>query len=231
MLMIAPMLPLASAPTARKKVSLCRCTQRCNRSLLTHEVGHVAKDCPNPRLIDRSDVEDASPHNAWEEVKKASAEKDLDDLRVSIAKYLKVMPDITYSELETAFRSQGLNFYLIAQEKEIADTLTNMDLQGNLDRKYSITWRISPTIKRPKEKASWPDTPEDNIERLKNAGEPVDRGLPKCRQCGKLGHTSKFCTKERIENDKTVVNCYNCEGVGHRVRDCKPTSFLKCKND
>lgn len=136
-------------------------------------------------------------------------------------KYIKATPDATYVDLEKAFRNQGLNLYLIALEKELAMTYTNMDLQGNLDKTYTVSWRKSAKHARPKEKEGWP-TPEENLVRLDDAGEPVDRGVPKCSNCDQLGHISKSCPEEKQENsDRAQVKCFNCEEVGHRVRDCK----------
>ncbi|KAF8856463.1 hypothetical protein BDZ45DRAFT_466197 [Acephala macrosclerotiorum] len=107
-----------------------------------------------------------------------------------------------------------------------------MDLQGNLDKKYTIQWRWSPKSARPKEAGGWP-TPEDNLERLADAGEPVDRGIPKCSNCDELGHTRNKCEQDKNENsDRAEVKCYNCDGVGHRVRDCPTPRIDKfaCKN-
>ncbi len=48
-----------------------------------------------------------------------------------------------------------------------------------------------------------------------------------------LGHTRKSCTEEKNEPaDRATVRCFNCEGEGHRVRDCpnpRPERFV-CKN-
>ena len=162
-------------------------------------------------------------------MKAASDEKDLDDFRVAFKKYIKATPDCTYPQLEMAFRGQRFNIYLIALEKELAATFTNMDLQGNLDKKYTVSFRLSPKHQRPKEKDLWPETPEENLARLQDAGEPVDRGIPKCSNCEQLGHISKSCPEEKVENaDRAQVKCYNCEEVGHRVRDCRssPLSSL-----
>lgn len=143
-------------------------------------------------------------------------------MKEAVLKYIKATPDATYIDLEKAFRTQELNLYLIAMEKELATTYTNMDLQGSLDKKYSVSYRKSPKHARPKEKELWPATPEENLERLLNAGEPVDRGIPKCSNCEQLGHISKSCPEDKQENlDRAVVKCYNCDEVGHRVRDCK----------
>ncbi len=129
---------------------------------------------------------------------------------------------MTYVQLEQAFRAQDIPVYLIAIEKELAATYTNVDLQGNLNRKYSVTWRFSPNPLRPKEKDAFPATPEENMERLEDAGVPMDRGIPKCSNCDAVGHTKAKCPEELQENtDRAVVKCFNCEEVGHRVRDCK----------
>ena len=146
-------------------------------------------------------------------------------MKEAVAMYIKATPDATYIDLEKAFRNQELNLYLIALEKELAITFTNMDLQGNLEKKYSVSWRKSGKHARPKEKELWPETAEQNMERLLDAGEPVDRGLPKCNNCNELGHTSKACSQDKQEpTDRAAVKCFNCDEVGHRVRDCKSSS-------
>ena len=184
-------------------------------------VGHEILDCKNPRKINRSHIPDTPAEVAWAEMKEASAERDLDDFKEAAQKYIKATPDATYVQLERAFRGQNFSVYLIAMEKELAVTYTNMDLQGNLDKKFTVSWRLSPNHQRPKEKEFWPATPEENFERLQDAGEPVDRGIPKCNNCDQLGHISKKCPEDKVENpDRAEVKCYNCEEIGHRVRDC-----------
>ncbi|KAF7914885.1 hypothetical protein BELL_0029g00140 [Botrytis elliptica] len=177
------------------------------------EEGHSIIECKNPRKIERNDVEDVAAEVAWENLIKQSQEGDFDDMKDEVTKYIKASPDATYVQLENAFRTQNIPIYLIAMEKELNQTYTNMDLQGNLDRKFSVSWRKSSKHSRPKEKESWPATPEENLERLANAGEPVDRGIPLCSRCNELGHTVKHCTEERVEGERVQVH-------GHRVRDC-----------
>jgi hypothetical protein len=175
-----------------------------------------------------------SPDDAWEEIKAAVKDRELDDAKAAVQTYLKAAPDTTYVQLEEAFRNQDVGLFLIAIEKPyLATTMTNMDLQGNMDKKYTVTYRFSPTAPRPREREVWPKTPEKNMERLKDAGEVVDRGLPKCNNCNELGHISKQCTEEKREtNTVTVIKCYNCDGEGHRVRDCPTPRVDKfaCKN-
>lgn len=106
------------------------------------------------------------------------------------------------------------------QERELAVTFTNMDLQGHLGRTYNVNFRLSDKPKRPSEKDSWPASPEENYERLKDAGEVVDVGMSKCSNCDKVGHIAKNCPEDKIEpTDRAVVKCYLCEEVGHRMRD------------
>jgi hypothetical protein len=184
--------------------------------------GHRILDCKNPRLIDRSHVPDVAPDDAWDEVKAAVAERDLDDIKTALDKYIKAIPATTYVQLEQAFRSQNLGVWIIALEREHSVVYTNMDLQGNLDKKYTVSYRLSSKPKRPKEAEDWPASPEENLERLKDAGWPTDRGIPKCNNCDQLGHISKSCPEEKQEpTDRAVVKCYNCDEIGHRVRDCK----------
>ncbi|KAI9643994.1 hypothetical protein NHQ30_007346 [Ciborinia camelliae] len=184
------------------------------------EEGHSILECKNPRKIERNDIEDVAAEVAWENLVKQSEEGDFDDMKDEAMKYIKASPDATYPQLEKAFRNQNIPIYLIAMEKELTQTFTNMDLQGNLDRKYSVSWRKSSKHSRPKEKENWPATPEENLERLADAGEPVDRGVPLCSRCSELGHISKHCTEEAGESERVQVQCFNCNEVGHRVRDC-----------
>ncbi len=132
------------------------------------------------------------PDVAWAELNQAVKDKDLDDIKEALAKYVKAIPDMTYVALEKAFRNQELGVYVIALERELSQTYTNMDLQGNLDRTYTISYRFSQKPKRPKEAEGWPTSPEENMERLKDAGEPVDRGVSLCANCEQLGEDLEF---------------------------------------
>jgi len=215
------------------------------------EEGHDAAACENPRKINRDHIETIPAEIAWEELRAAIEDHDFDDVKAAAEKYFKACPDTKYADLEKAFRTQSYGIYLIALEKELAMTYTNskllfvfvsfhvtfsfravpehlkiltlsiVDLQGNLDKKYSVSWRWDNKPARPKEKDAWPATPKENIERLADAGEPVDRGIPKCSNCDQLGHIKKNCPEEIMETERAIVKCYNCDEVGHRVRDCE----------
>ena len=185
----------------------------------------MAAECKSARKIDRDHIADMPGDVAWAEIIKASKEQDIDDIKDAIQKYAKAVPSATYHDLESGFRANGLEIHLIAIEKQLVPTLTNMDLQGNLMRKYTVTYRFSDKPPRERDIPLWPASMEENIERLKNAGEVVPLGIPKCSNCNEVGHTSKRCPQEKTEKEGRVeVKCYNCDAVGHRVRDCKKSS-------
>ncbi|KAL9066974.1 MAG: hypothetical protein Q9161_007218 [Pseudevernia consocians] len=194
---------------------------------------HQTSECKANRVFDTSQVADMSAEDAWEALKKADKERDLDDFREAFKVYTKAAPDATYDELEIAFRFCSFNTYLIATENELPKTYTYVNLQGELDKTYKVGFHLSPKPRRETAKQGWPETPKENIQRLKNAGLPMERGIPKCMRCNELGHTTRACPEEAVENtDKVQVKCVNCEEVGHRVRDCPMPRVDKfaCRN-
>lgn len=105
--------------------------------------------------------------------------------------YTKAASDATYDELEMAFRAQHFHTYLIATENELPKTHTYVNLQGELDKTYKVGFHLSPKPKRQTAKQGWPETPQENLVRLKDAGLPMERGIPKCMRCdGKPSHPS-----------------------------------------
>ncbi|KAI1763948.1 hypothetical protein GGR53DRAFT_339232 [Hypoxylon sp. FL1150] len=184
--------------------------------------GHLAAECKSARKIDRSNVAEVSAELAWANLCQGIKMKDMDAVKEGVQEYLKAESAITYVEMEQAFRAQDLGLYLIAMENpSLLPTHTHMDLQGNLDKKYRVHYRWSNKPLRPREAEPWPKSTEENMERLRDAGETVDRGLPKCSNCDELGHISKRCPQEKVERERLAVMCYNCDQPGHRVRDCK----------
>ncbi|KAJ1326349.1 cellular nucleic acid-binding protein [Microdochium nivale] len=182
----------------------------------------MAAECKAPRHIDRSNIESVDPEIAWNRIKQAISVRDMDDAKLAIQQYVKATPDITYLELEKAFRNQSLGLFLIAVEKpDLLFNLTLMDLQGHCDKKYTVSYRFSDKPARPRERAFFPKDPQENLERLKDAGEPTSSGKRKCYNCDQIGHSSAACPEEKIEREQILIKCLNCDGVGHRIRDCK----------
>jgi hypothetical protein len=150
----------------------------------------------------------------------ASEERDIGDFKDAVQILSKACPDYTYAKLEKEFRSRGFSIYMIAMEKDHGDTLTNVNLQGEINKKYAVSYFTSPNVARPNLISKWPASPEDNLTRLADAGVPMDRGIPKCNNCNQLGHTTRRCPEERIAPVQPTVTCFLCGEVGHRVRDC-----------
>ena len=102
----------------------------------------------------------------------------------AIKVYIKAVPDTSWDQLERGFRANKFNTHIIGQEVyEVTSTYTLINLQGKLDQKYKIGFFFSPNPRRRNLKACWPATPEENLERLKDAGQPYERGIPKCPRC------------------------------------------------
>ena len=102
----------------------------------------------------------------------------------------KASPAMTYVEMENHFRANEFGFYLIALEKELPKTITIVNLQGKLDCKYQVAIHRRAKPKRAAWAEGWPASPEENLERLADAGAPMDRGVAKCDNCG--GRLSNF---------------------------------------
>ena len=58
-----------------------------------------------------------------------------------------------------------------------------MDLQGELDKTYQVGFHLSDKPRRSNAVANWPKDAEENLDRLKDAGLPMERGIPKCSRC------------------------------------------------
>ncbi|KAI9892772.1 MAG: hypothetical protein M1814_001192 [Vezdaea aestivalis] len=182
--------------------------------------GHVRKDCTNNRLVSHDHIATVGAAEAWAKIVAASNDKDIDAFKEGTYEYMKATPDMNYSLLEQSFRDHNLGFYLIAKERELFPTQMILGFRGQLDLKYHLQFHNGPRPRRLNQLEGWPETPEDNLERLKEAGEIADRGVPLCVNCGELGHIRKNCTEELTERERVQVNCFNCKEVGHRMRDC-----------
>ncbi|KAJ6083882.1 hypothetical protein N7486_010682 [Penicillium sp. IBT 16267x] len=192
--------------------------------------GHQAIACKAPRKFDLNKVADRLPEEAWKMMKVAGT--DTVEFRSALQVYSKAVPKATYVDIEKKMREDNFLLYTIAVENEVADVFTLIDLQGNLDRQYTVSFYRGPNSPRNSLNGRWPDSAEDNLERLGNAGQPYDRQVLKCRNCDELGHTAKACKQERVETERTQIKCSNCEAIGHRVRDCpeKRRSKHGCRN-
>ncbi|KAH0845541.1 putative zinc knuckle transcription factor (CnjB) [Fonsecaea pedrosoi] len=196
------------------------CPSRVIKCKNCQQEGHEALKCTNPKFVDNTRVADKTEGEAWALLKEASDDRDIVDFKEALQILSKAAPGYTYPMLEKEFRKRGFNIYLIAMEKDLGDTWTNVNLQGEIEKKYAISYFTSDKPQRPTLLDRWPSSPEDNLARLADAGIPLDRGVDKCNNCGKIGHITKRCPEERIASVQPTVTCYLCGEEGHRVRDC-----------
>lgn len=200
-----------------------------SRSKLTCPPGHSRAKCENARVIDRSHVPDATPDDAWEELQKAIKARDMDDVKDAIEKYSKASPEMTFVQLQEGILDSGLDLYLIAKERPLLPSYTNMDLQGNLNKKYAISYRFSDKPERPREADGWPADREELLSRLHDAGIVAEQSVPHCSNCNEMGHIRKHCKQEVAEvADRPTIKCYNCDETGHRMRDCRFIPRTRC---
>ncbi|KAK8432509.1 putative zinc knuckle transcription factor [Phyllosticta citricarpa] len=210
--------PASQCPT--KPPVLCRNCQ---------QEGHNAADCENPRAADilYKEVPEMSDDDAWNMLVEADQEHNLDDFRIAIKAYGKALlangQPIDLVDIDKQMREDGMNVHIVAVDKKekAGDVFTIVDFAGKTGCTYALSFNYSYKPKRKNVMEAWPKTPEENRERLSDAGFVVDRFVMKCTQCGEIGHSRKFCKQEREEIDRPEVKCLVCQETGHRARDCK----------
>ncbi|THC99342.1 hypothetical protein EYZ11_001154 [Aspergillus tanneri] len=185
--------------------------------------GHLTMECKSNRKFDMNHIPDKLPDEAWNAIKAASAERNLEDFREALNMYSKAVPQATFLDIEKKLREDNLCFYIIAMDKQVDECISLINLQGKLNCKYVVGFFYRPKPQRAHLRERWPESVEDNFERLENAGLPYDRQIPKCGNCGEMGHTTRGCKEERALVERIEVKCVNCNAVGHRARDCTET--------
>ncbi|SMR41687.1 unnamed protein product [Zymoseptoria tritici ST99CH_1E4] len=151
--------------------------------------GHSAENCEVNRMhamFADMKIEEVSSDEAWNNVVAADKEKDVDDIRRAVFAYAKAFPELTLVGLEATFREADFNTFLIAKEQEVSDTHTIVNFQGKPDQKYVLSFQFSARPRRVKFSEGWPTTPEENIERLAEAGVVMDGFVQKCRNCEQI---------------------------------------------
>lgn len=200
--------------------------------------GHRASECSDIKRVYEDSIPILAPEQGWQmllqadkardmvlikHVSSSSARRHADHpclhLEQALSVYTRAMPSLTFADMEKELRSAGLNVHIIAKEQTLSDTVTVIDLQGVKDRKYVVSLQYSYKPTRPKFAAGWPSSPEENLQRLGNAGYIRDRMVMKCRNCDAIGHTSKGCPEEKKDVAKPELMCGNCKEPGHYMRD------------
>lgn len=195
--------------------------------------GHTEKNCNNKYDVYPKGLADGANADAsWNALCAADASLDTDDFIKAFWVYCKAAPELDFVQLELSFREMKSHFYLIAKEQLVpSDVHTNVDLQGNQGRKYVVSFQKQPKPPRPKFADTWPKSPEENLERLKDAGFPMDKMVTLCGNCHKEGHMRKNCPEAPEAPEKPGIICDNC-GEGHYLRDCtKPRASARGASD
>ncbi|KKK26200.1 hypothetical protein ARAM_003867 [Aspergillus rambellii] len=182
--------------------------------------GHKTIECKENRKFDLNHIPDRLPEEAWAILKKASIERDLEDFREGLKAYSKAVPEASFLDIEMKMRDENFNIYLIAMERQVSECISLINLQGKLSCTYAVGFFFSPKPQRSHLRERWPRSVEENLERLADAGLPYDKQIPKCANCGEMGHTARGCKEEKVVVERVEVKCANCNAVGHRVRDC-----------
>lgn len=111
-------------------------------------------------------------------LKSASDEYDIDDFKEGLKILAKANPALTYPQIEQELRKRRYNVYLIGMKKEIAAAYTNVNLQGETGKAYTLgVFLRSEKCPRPILMAAWPKDPEDNLARLADTGVTMESGV------------------------------------------------------
>ncbi|TIA05021.1 hypothetical protein D6C82_00431 [Aureobasidium pullulans] len=184
--------------------------------------GHTATECSGKFNVYPEDLpEGVDADQAWDNLVDADATGDVDDFIQAFWAYCKLAPELTLVQLEECFRETDFKYYLIAKEQTVPSKVhTNVDLQGNGDKTFQISFQKTPKPRRAILSEGWPKSPEENLERLQDAGFSMDNMKPYCRNCEEVGHSMKSCPQEPQMVEKPKVACSNCDQEGHYIRDC-----------
>ena len=155
--------------------------------MLTLATGHIATECSANRLFAAYKVDtELTAEEAWAALKKADDDKDVDEIKKCILAYAKAYSELTLYDLESSFRDAGFKTFLIAKEQAISVTHTIVNLGGKPGQKFvvSIQWTDKP--RRAKFAEGWPDSKEENVARLVEAGFILDGFVTKCDNCNEV---------------------------------------------
>ncbi|CAD0091029.1 unnamed protein product, partial [Aureobasidium mustum] len=191
--------------------------------------GHTAAACTEKYKVYPDGLPAAeNADKAWDNLMAADTDGDVDDFVQAFWVYCKLAPELTLVQLEECFRETGFKFYLIAKEQTVPSLVhTNVDLQGNDGKKYRVSFQKTFKPRRAILAEGWPKTPEENLQRLQDAGFSLDNLKPYCTNCEKSGHSTKACPEEKQVVEKPKVTCSNCN---EDASDCTNERVMVCRN-
>lgn len=151
------------------------------------EMGHFSSECPQEKrqpkpLLNWAHHPEMPAEDAWNLLKEADSTRDLDDIKEAFEVFCRNSPETTIQEIETRFRAEGFTTHLVGMEKEeMYDYLTNVNLQGEIGKQYSLGFQLSAKSRRQKMYQSMlAESPEENFERLADCGLTVKKNCIVC---------------------------------------------------
>ena len=115
-----------------------------------------------------------------------------------------------------------------------------INLQGKLNCKYVVGFYFSHKPQRATLRERWPQSVEENLVRLEDAGLPYDRQIPKCSNCGgKQNNPGPGLGPRKgrsSESESKLTRDGKIKEMGHISRSCKEDRALiervevKCVN-
>ena len=172
-----------------------------------------------PPRLRRAEMEEVEEAAALQKIHEAVGERDAALAREGVEQFGKSR-GMSLKAIQEYLYENNVGLFLIGMETELLKQYTNIDLEGNKDKKYTVSCRFAETAQRPRERDQWPKGKDEILARLDDAGFKGESRAIICRRCEEEGHLAKDCTIERT-NEAPKISCYNCGEDGHRSRDCK----------
>lgn len=163
---------------------------------------------------------------AWAALVSADQEKDLDDFKVFFLEYVRNNKSLTFVDLEKKFREEGLGVYLIAMVSSPFPPSNIRKKRSRSRRQFEISkatpekntlYPSNPELKivelgiadlrythNSATKGQVASTPEENLERLADAGFLVEDLIPVCFNCNAKGHGRNECP-EPMEGSQAIL--------------------------
>lgn len=108
---------------------------------------------------------------AYDAMIQATKKYNKDNVVKAIKTYLKCKPDTTYVEIEKAIIATGGVMHVIAVDRKLEPQYTFVSLQGKPGCKYEAQIHPFEQPRRKGQKLSWPKNRQENLDRLKKAGD------------------------------------------------------------
>lgn len=170
--------------------------------------GHAMEECEANRthlMFLNEGILELDADVAWDMMVQADKDKDLDAFKEAFKAYAMAVKELTFEDCEKAFRESEMKTFLIAKQQEVSDTHTIVNLQGEPGQEFVISFQFGAKPRRAKFAEGWPESPEENIERLSKCGFVMDGFVQKCRNCNQVGEYHQPAASTQVQTDTIQV--------------------------